>query len=212
LVLVANLNSVAFRPLYPYTTFPMRVNSHLTRCPSTPQVEAIGSRLVLRLQAGAATPAELWNFIVAVCDWGGKTGNRVRGLIQRNYIAHVTMTRFTNAVNILAPVNATTDPIVLVGTINRAIDEMTAIGGLATSYGSKMLRFLRPDICGVFDSLLATNTGFACNNANFAQYSVDCLVVAGHLARLGIVNPRTGTTTWRAGDVDQALFACIQGW
>lgn len=198
--------------LLPYAHFPARVNSHLKMCPTTPTVETMGAALTAKLIAGTATPAELWSFIRSVFDWGGKTGNRVRGNMQKNYNASFTMIQFAAAASALSAVSAASAPAALQTSLKSSISAINLVHGLSTSYGSKMLRFLRPDISGVFDSVISGYTGFSCDERNFASYAVDCLTVASNLGAAGIVNPRNGTTTWRAGDVDQALFAFCQGW
>ena len=195
-----------------YPNFPAKVSAHLLRCPTTPTVEALGSAFTASLISGTATPAQVWGFIRAVCDWGGKTGNRVRGIIQANYNSAFTQAQFTIAANALANVTSASTLTTLRTGLSHAISALTGIHGLSTSYASKMLRFLRPDLCGVFDSVIAGATGSPCDNGNFVEYSVRCLRIASDLTTAGVVNPRLAATHWRVGDVDQALFALCQGW
>jgi hypothetical protein len=198
--------------LLAYEDFPSKVLSHLRRCPSTPDCERSGARLNTLLIEGARMDQHIFPFIREVCEPGGKTGNRVRGTIQKGYNGASIMTRFTAASRALSAVTIDSPPDVLKGGLTRAIHEITAIYGLSTSYASKMLRFLRPDVAGVFDSVISGRTRFDCNENNFARYSVDCTTVAHRLAAIGVANPRTDSLLWRAGDVDQALFALCQGW
>lgn len=195
-----------------YENFPAKVLSHLRHCPSTPRCEELGSRLNTLLLEGTGTDQHICPFIREVCEWGGKTGNRVRGTIQKGYNGVSITTHFTAASKALSVVRIDSPPDVLEGGLTRAIHEITEIYGLSTSYASKMLRFLRPDVAGVFDSVISGITGCDCNEINFARCSVDCTMVAHRLTAAGVVNPRTDSLLWRAGDVDQALFALCQGW
>lgn len=195
-----------------FIDFPELVNAHLDWCRDTPSCEALGAELNASLLAGNATQDQVWRFIAAVCKWGGRTGNRVRGIVAKSYDGAVTLEKFTAAARALAGQDpATTIQTLRVG-LESAAQSIDDVVGLATSYATKMVRFMRPDVAGVLDSVISRVGGYPCNNFSFAAYSIDCLAVASDLAEAGILNPRTGCTLWRVGDVDQALFARCQGW
>lgn len=195
-----------------FDEFPKLVIEHLRRCSGTADCEELGADLYANLNAGSATGDEVWYFIVAVCTWGGKTGNRVRGKVAVAYDSAFTLERFGAAAATLRPSNATTATSLLQADLQVAAQAIDDIPGLATSYATKMVRFLRPDIAGVLDRVISAAGGYPLDNGSYGPYCTDCLAIARHLHAAGVVNPRTGATTWRAGDVDQALFARCQGW
>lgn len=195
-----------------FEEFPDLVNAHLCWCPDTPACEDFGAEMNLALLTGMATEDQVWGFIVAVCNWGGRTGNRVRGIVAKSYQPEVTLEKFTVAARALAGQDAATDTPTLRAGLQRAAQSIDDVVGLATSFATKMVRFLRPDVAGVLDGVISKSGAYPCDNFSFARYSTDCLMVASHLRDAGLVNPRTVSTLWRAGDVDQALFARCQGW
>jgi hypothetical protein len=52
----------------------------------------------------------------------------------------------------------------------------------------------------------------ACNEDNFAAYSIDCLKVESNLFSAGVTNPYHYLGKWDAADVDLALVAFYLGW
>jgi hypothetical protein len=87
------------------------------------------------------------------------------------------------------------------------------MGGIgAPSFASKHLRFLRPDVCPILDSVIAGNLTYASTSAGYAQYAADCLEIARVLENNGVPNPVLRSDRWRAADVDMALYAALQGW
>ncbi|MGB3717789.1 MAG: hypothetical protein WA996_25490 [Candidatus Promineifilaceae bacterium] len=92
------------------------------------------------------------------------------------------------------------------------LEEVIRINGLSISFGSKHLRFLRPDKCPVLDSVIGSGLGYPESTAGYRLYAADCQEVCEKLLSNGIVNPsRRKEGRWFAADVDMALFAFLQG-
>jgi hypothetical protein len=195
-----------------FVDFPILVRAHLDQCWSTVSCEAMGARLYSNLLEKSSSHDEVWDFIVAVCTWGGRTGNRVRGLVSRGYVAERTLNRFEASALSLSRIDSSTPIHQLRAGLTKAAQAVDDISGLATSYATKMVRFLRPDVAAVLDNVISGVGGYPLDNYQYGIYSADCLAVAADLSAAGIVNPRSENSTWRVGDVDQALFARCQGW
>jgi hypothetical protein len=96
--------------------------------------------------------------------------------------------------------------------LREAIERFDCIAGLATSFSSKMVRFVAPNYSAVIDSVIGKAIGSEPTTESYLGYCDFAQRLARELDRLGIENPRTESSQWRASDVDQALFACVQDW
>lgn len=94
--------------------------------------------------------------------------------------------------------------------LEAALEQVTMIYGLATSFGSKGLRMLRPDVVGVFDRLIAAAVGEPLTPRGFAEFSVTCQRAAEMLNASG--TPHPCERVWQTSDVEAALFAVVRGW
>lgn len=84
------------------------------------------------------------------------------------------------------------------------------INGLGISFGSKVLRFLKPEICPVLDSRVSDELDYHSDVICYAQLAADCLTIAKNLQSLGVKNPmKRDNGKWLAADVDMALYAHI---
>ena len=130
--------------LIKFVDFPGLVTAHLDWCPDTPACEDLGAEIGAALLAGTATEEQLWDFIVAVCNWGGRTGNRVRGIVAKSYNPAVTYEKFAAAARerFVRHNAATLEPILRTG-LYRAAQSIDDVVGFATSFATKMVRFMR---------------------------------------------------------------------
>lgn len=195
-----------------YEEFPALVEAHLRKCPDTLACEEEGDELQKGLETDSASVEDVESFVRHVTSWGGRTGNRVWGTMHRDYRPEIVRRKFAQAVSTMNGLDGSSSRDLFLVQMERSADCITAVHGLSTSYGTKMLRFLRPDISGVLDSVIGQNTGCDVNNRNYGRYSYACLRAADALTERCIENPRSGSIHWRAGDVDQAIFARCNGY
>jgi hypothetical protein len=139
------------------------------------------------------------HFIQQVCYWGGGRGPSIAAKVL-SAANNLPATR-------LAIVNAAIGNLA-VGNILGAINQIVSLHGLGISFGSKQLRMLRPDLCGVLDALVRLNCGYRNSPADYVTYCSDCSAKAAALNASGILTS-TGQL-WNAGSVDMAVFAWIK--
>jgi hypothetical protein len=109
----------------------------LNENPSTPTIESLGEDLA-RLDFPAQKTAD---FVKAVCQWGGYAGGRPN-LEKQSNSDH----RRRIQERLIEPNDRGH---------RRFASQVNTVHGLGdVSFASKHLRFLRPDICAVFDSIL----------------------------------------------------------
>ena len=197
---------------------------HLHKVPYTRIVEKVGRSLMA--PGPPKTHRDLLDFSKQVCRWGGKTGPRVYGLIEKNF-APTILSGFNSAIARLR-----------LGHPNLLLDAKRDLGlitGLGSfSYSSKHLRMLAPELSPVLDRLV---DGFlVTHSARYAKSSIDdrflgyadfCQLKARELtsrkvklgdflmpANLGslITTANEDECRWTAADIDMACFAWIKGW
>lgn len=187
-------------PQIPPRCYPCFHGCHLAKVqePNTAQVEALGAAV---LAADAAARADLLpQFIQQVCHWGGGLGPLIatKVLNPANNPPALLLGSFDAAINALAA-----------GNILTAINEIVGLYGFGISFGSKQLRMLRPDICGVLDTLVCgAGFGYVNSPESYVQYCLDCSAQAAAL-NAGPNFTSTGQP-WNAGSVDMAVFARIR--
>ena len=172
------------------------VHRHLGNVRYTKKVEHYGKELI----ESNFDPDELKRFILAVCDWGGGAryglgdkviaGNRSEGLQEI----------FAEVVGFLENQPPQLD---------LAVEEISKVNGLSISFGSKHLRFLRPDICSVLDSVVSDNLGYNLNIFGYESYSLDCSKLAKYLEDAEVENPMERNGQWFAADIDMGVFAFL---
>ena len=199
-----------------YTDFPTYLNCHRKYCADTLEVEEIGAKLVEGVESGAAGESSAIDFFSRVCDWGGNQHN-VKEEVLSQLHSRSMLHQIERALLSLARVTTQSSRTVRDAGLEKAASSMMELDGLGISYGTKVLRMLRPDLCGVMDSTVQMFGGFATTNelsnherekisqANFSWYSHQCLQVVGFLNNASI-SPPTGANEWRVGDVDAVVF------
>jgi len=166
--------------------------------PGTLELEQNGQAL----QEGGFQDGDLRCFIRRVCAWGGYAGIAARVIANNDLDA--IRGHFVDAVQILS----TNAP-----GVREALNAITAVHGLGVSFGSKHLRFLRPDLCPALDGNISETFGHALDVQGYRCLSQDCLKIADKLRECGVKNPMNRPDdTWFAGDVEMALFAFAQEW
>jgi hypothetical protein len=182
----------------PFIDFPKWHAHHLNRYSTTPALEQEGSTL---MQADFGF-TELDHFIRGVCKWGRRAGIAVR---VRNANGEDTITKnFREAVEVLSGnTNPEEAPMKALTCLNR----IKCLG--RPSFASKHLRFLRPDICAILDSLQSRNLQYRLKAEGYREISNDCRAVAAHLNREGPQLP--SGRQWGAADAEMSIFACLYG-
>ncbi len=174
------------------------VKHHPVKLSDTMELECEASDL----RAAGFPGKELKSFIRGVCKWGGRPATAGKVLKSKNNELSEIQSRFRKATNALS--SDTPD-------VQGALDEIKKIYGLRTSFGSKHLRFLRPDVCPVLDSIISNNLGYGAGEHRYKRFSDDCLRIAKTLEQHGVANPmgREGGK-WFAADVEMALYTYLR--
>lgn len=124
----------------PLAHFARLAQAHLTAFPHTPEVEAQGRSFL----EGKFPEAQVRKFVRAVCEWGGYVGISGR-VLNRN-----TSSEICSALKLAVECLDRQPPDL--AAVLRRVNGLKGLG--APSFASKHLRFIRPDLCPVFDSLL----------------------------------------------------------
>jgi hypothetical protein len=168
------------------------VELHLSTVPGTRELEIKGQKL----KAAGLPENLLKDFIEAVHHWGGSFRN------YHKVIGSARPIHFTNALKALDASSAQ---------VERALSSLLEINGLGISYGSKHLRFLRPDICPILDNIVWENFKYPWNARGYRLLQVDVMSAAKNLEENAIGNPMNRPNgRWFAADVDMAVFAFLQ--
>ncbi len=198
MTLLLSSDRAAFCTEIRFADFPGLLKAHLTSDPTTPNVELLGRNLV----ANNFARADIANFVKAVCSWGGYAGIGGRVLKSNNLQSiSVALRNAACYLDCNPPAFAA------------ALDEVNKIKCLGTpSFASKHLRFLRPDLCPVFDSILREALPYSFNSKGYAVFSQDCVKIAETLTAKKIENPQERPQgLWYAADVEAAIFAWVRG-
>ena len=178
----------------PLKDFSRLLSEHLQGNPDTTRTEFLGDEL-----AQTDFPAnKIPEFVKYVCKWGGYPGIGGR-ILKRNThsdIAEALKSAWASlAVGKLASALA-------------HVNQLSGLGGV--SFASKHLRFLRPDICPVFDSILHEVLPYPFDASGYATFARDCSLLPKLLAENQIVNPkhREGRV-WFVADVEGAIFKFV---
>jgi hypothetical protein len=188
--------SAIFGTSIPLSSFPRLLEAHQSKYQTTRSIEEQGAALV----QSDFTNSSIKDFVMAVCDWGGYSGIGGR-ILKRN-----------NVIQIASALRAAFQG--LEGEKPDFINSMAALNALNSlgtpSFSSKHLRFLRPDICPVFDSLLQEALPYSFDVSGFAQFADDCAFLAEKLSEHGVNNPsHRPTGKWFVADVEAAIFAYV---
>jgi hypothetical protein len=176
--------------------FTRLVKDHLDEWVGTKELEYEASRL----RAAGFPEEQFASFIPRVCKWGNYPG--IAGKVLKNNDLPMIRGQFIGATNALD--SAIPD-------VQVALRQMKQIYGLGTSFASKHLRFLRPDVCPILDSIISNNLGYASDEHGYKRFSDDCLRIAKALKQHGVCNPMGRESgKWFAADVEMALFTYLR--
>lgn len=202
-----------------FDEFEMLICEFRVKNPSTGQLTSAGETLCRDLSTETASTAQAQDFLKQVCKWGGDENEIYEKVVEAPTGASLNL-YFEKAVNKLRRVrleekkfdNLLSEALLVLAGEGEGDKGVT---GLGASYGSKVLRFLRPDVCGVLDSRIAGQANFDTSSnlsgaASFAGYSRQCIEIAGILNYLGIKHP--SQPNWTAGEVDSAIYCRSKGW
>ena len=186
-------------PTIPLRCYPCFHACHLANVndPTTAEVEELGANVIA---AGPAVRGDLLpQFISQVCQWGGRRGPSIaaRVLDPANNDPARRLESFNAAINALAG-----------GDISTAIDQVVGLHGFGISFGSKQLRMLCPNQCGVLDALVREACDYANTLGTYVQYCSDCSAQSELLNENGILT--SCGQPWNVGAVDMAVFAWIR--
>ena len=138
-------------------------------------------------------------FVKAVCKWGGYPG--IGGRVLKDNAITTICSTLREALSSLAIGPSTA----------KALTQMNVLRGLGTpSFASKHLRFLRPDICPVLDSILCDALPYSFDPDGYSDFCDDCASLTKALASSGIPNPNRKAGIWFAADVEAALYQRVE--
>ena len=196
MLLSTDSGAVTFGWRLSLSEFPRLVTRHLAVVRGTREIESEADALVR-----ADFPnADLPSFVKRVCLWGGYSGIAGR-VLRDNTLSEIRLALQAALAELDQPAPD----------IASALKHVNDLRGLGTpSFASKHLRFLRPAVCPVLDSFVASGLGYATTPRGYARLASDCQAVAASLKSLGLLNPMRDSNDWFVGDVDMALFAGLQ--
>lgn len=197
MTLLLSTDRAAFCTEIRFADFPRLLKAHLASDSTTPDVESLGRNLV----ANNFARTDIAKFVKAVCGWGRYAG--IGGRVLKSNSPQSIAAALRNAVRHL---NCTPPAFAA------ALDEINKIKCLGTpSFASKHLRFLRPDLCPVFDSILREALPYSFNSKGYAMFAQDCVAIAETLRAKKIANPQERPQgLWFAADVEAAIFASVR--
>ena len=169
------------------------------KVPTTEGLERVGAVLL----SDGLPDSRIEEFVRRVCRWGGYPGIAGR-VLKHNTLAQIR-SAFLEAVGQLALGQPR------VATALSAVNRISGLG--RPSFASKHLRFLRPDLCPVLDRLVAKHCGYPLDPSGYHAFAAACRTASHELITAHVANPvfRPGGV-WFVADVENALFAEINGW
>lgn len=176
-----------------------RVSYFLSHNPDTPAIERLGSSV---RQSPEASTALVEQFSRRVFQWGGKTGNRVRGILTK----HQSWEEIATAIRAASQALSGPIPNVRLGMLT--LNTLKGLGSI--SYASKHLRFLLPTHCVTLDSLLCEDLACPATLSTYVRFCNECEEVANLLTDKMLATPPCGLERWRAADVEIAIFATLR--
>jgi hypothetical protein len=147
--------------------------------------------------------SELEPFITAVCNWGGYAG------IGRRILNRNSLTALRDGIREADGLLDKSTPDVE-GALTR-LNRLHSLG--SPSFASKHLRFLRPNICPVLDSVLRDALPYSFDPEGYATFAEHCRSI-GEILKQQRANNQWGRHdgAWYAADVEAALYIYFNGW
>ena len=168
----------------------------------TPDIEEQGRNLIAKPIDDFSTVEK---FIMSVCEWGGPSGARVRGKVLKNNTDERIVSVFEKVRQIFIQQNPD---------VAKALSEMISLNGLGESFASKHLRFMLPEECPVYDSVLCRLLPYPSHLSHsrdqypggYANFAKDCKIVGEELQSMGINNPVRNSGTWFVADIEAIIW------
>jgi hypothetical protein len=179
----------------PLADFPQLLTDFLNENPDTSAIEILAAQLVQ-----SNFPAQSMNdFVTRVCEWGGTQGTRILSRILKQNSDTEIADALRNASSSLAQ-----------GQFVDALTHVDKLRFLDVSFASKHLRFLRPDICPVLDSVLHDALPYTLDASGYSDFAHDCALLANQLVANQIPNPRQRAGgAWFVADVEGAIYMLV---
>jgi hypothetical protein len=169
------------------------LNKHLAENPTTQPLESQASALAARDFPVKEVPS----FVKAVCTWGNYAGIAARVL--KNNSTKEIASAFRDALKLMSE-SPNSQAL--------ALTRINQVHGLGTpSFGSKHLRFLKPEHCPVFDSVLQRVLPYSFDAAGYALFAQDCIRISAALEARGSASAtHRALGRWYAADVEGAIY------
>jgi len=180
----------------PFARFEGLAKEFAQKNPKTLEVEASGRRLL----AARFPEADIGYFVRAVSAWGGYEG--IAGRILRRNSTLQLRTAFQEASS-----QITSE----IPNVPAALAALNKLSGLGTpSFASKHLRFLFPEYCPVFDSILQEALPYSFDPRGYGEFARDCCTLAKELSQRAIISPwPERNRVWVAADAEAALYTYV---
>lgn len=174
--------------------FPSMLETHAE---SFPKTKALEDHYTFLKHRKFSNFDELSQFVKSVCKWGNYAG--VSGKVLKNNAPEKIVSVFEQIHDILY----TGEP-----DLSKALSVINTLYGLGTpSFASKHLRFMAPEICPVYDSILTNALPYRFDSAGYAAFAKDCSKVSEALVANNIPNPIRESPKWYVSDVEAAIFS-----
>ena len=170
---------------------------HFRQVPGTSAIETEARKLT----ADSFPEQAVADFVKHVCHWGGYSG--VWGRVLRDNDGGTVRRALVEAARHLG--EASPNLAAALASVNR-------VKGLGqVSFASKHLRFLRPDLCPVFDSYLQAALPYPFDPAGYASFAEDCRRLGQVLHAAGRTQPvARDDGQWFAADVEAAVLTFVR--
>jgi hypothetical protein len=165
---------------------------HQEMYPGAAALEEHGAALI----SDGFPPEAARQFVEEVCLWGG--GARLVGRVAATEASRIA--------------DALRDAVELAdeGKVPNAVLEIQKLPYLAQSFASKQLRFLRPSIAVILDSVIRSKLGYPASKRGYLEFLTDCRAILD----LVITSPeatRPNGERLRICDVEAAIYTKLQG-
>ena len=190
-------NEIIIGPRFILNEFPRLMEQHIQDFPGTLDLENEASELI----NSDFDSQRLETYIRNVCRWGNFAG--IAGRVINNNDINEIKNVFRDAYNLLNQ---------NIPNASAALARVNMINGLGTpSFASKHLRFIKPEICPVYDAILTDKLPYAFDPEGYGGFTTDCQAVAEQLNNNNIQNPGRQDRQWFAADVEAVLFITFYG-